>query len=116
VSQREGQAGVPLGLLADVAYDRLVVKPQSRDLLVLYSDGVTEATSPAGDELGRDRLMNLARTLDSSSPETLGTQLTSAVRAFRGDGEPLDYETIIVIQRVVHDSERHVPEGSGVGS
>jgi serine phosphatase RsbU (regulator of sigma subunit) len=35
---------VPLGLLADVAFDRLVVKPQSGDLMVLYSDGVSEAT------------------------------------------------------------------------
>lgn len=98
-SERGRPAGVPLGLLADVAYDRLVVKPQSGDLMVLYSDGVSEATSPAGNELGRDGLVNMARALDSSSAEALGTQLTSAVRAFRGDGEPLDDETIIVMRR-----------------
>ena len=98
-SERERPAGVPLGLLADVTYDRLVVKPQSGDLIVLYSDGVSEATSPAGNELGRDGLMNMARALDSSSAEALGTQLASALRAFRGDGEPLDDETIIVLRR-----------------
>lgn len=52
---------MPLGLLADVTYDRLVFKPQSGDLMVLYSDGVSEAISPAGNELGRDGLMNMAR-------------------------------------------------------
>jgi phosphoserine phosphatase RsbU/P len=97
-SERERPAGVPLGLLADVTYDRLVVKPQSGDLMVLYSDGVSEATSPAGNELGRDGLMKMARALDSRSAEAFGTQLASALRAFRGDGEPLDDETIILMR------------------
>jgi sigma-B regulation protein RsbU (phosphoserine phosphatase) len=98
-SERGRSAGVPLGLFADVAYDRLVVKPKSGDLIVLYSDGVSEATSPSGNELGRDGLMNMARALDSSSAEALGTQLALALRAFRGDGEPLDDVTIIVMRR-----------------
>ena len=98
-SERERPGGVPLGLFADVTYGRLVVKPQSGDLMVLYGDGVSEATSPAGNELGRDGLMNMARGLDSSSAEALGTQLASALCAFRGDREPLDDETIIVMKR-----------------
>ena len=95
-SERERPAGVPLGLLADINYDRTIVKPQSGDLVVLYSDGASEATSPAGEELGRDGLMNIARGLDRSSAEAFGTQLTSALRAFRGGGDPLDDQTIIV--------------------
>ena len=98
-SERGRLAGVPLGLFADATYDRLIVKPQSGDLIVLYSDGVSEATSPDGNELGRDGLMNMARALDSSSAEALGTQFASALTAFRGDGEPLDDETIIVMRR-----------------
>jgi len=98
-SERGRPAGVPLGLFANVTYDRLVIKLQSGDLMVLYSDGVSEATSPAGNELGRDGLMNMARALDFSSAEALGTQLASALRAFRGDGKPLDDETIIVMRR-----------------
>ena len=106
-SERERPAGVPLGLFADVTYDRLVVKPKSDDLMVLYSDGVSEATSPAGKEFGRDGLMkmasaldtNSAEALDTNSAEALGTQLASALRAFRGDAEPLDDETIIVMKR-----------------
>jgi phosphoserine phosphatase RsbU/P len=98
-SERDRAAGVPLGLLADINYDRLVVKPQSGDLVVLYSDGASEASNQAGEELGRDGLMNIARALDSSSAEALGTQLASALRAFRGDGQPVDDETIIVMTR-----------------
>ena len=98
-SERGRPAGVPLGMFADISYDRKVVKLQSGDLVVLYSDGASEATSPAGDELGRDGLMTMARGLDSSSGDAFGIQLASALRTFRGGGEPLDDETIIVLRR-----------------
>ena len=99
-SERGRLAGVPLGLLADVNYDRTVVKPHVGDLVVLYTDGVSEATNPAGEELGRDGLMDIARELESSSAEVFGTSLTTALRGFRGGVEPADDETIIVLQAV----------------
>jgi len=104
-SERGRPAGVPLGLLPHIDYDRTVVKPQLADLVVLYSDGASEATNAAGDELGRDGLMSIARGLDVTSSEAFGTQLTSALRAFRGGGEPLDDETIIVLRRMTSDGE-----------
>ena len=96
---RESGGRHPLGLLPDIAYDRTIVKPQSGDLVLLYSDGVSEATSPEGDELGRDRLMTIASGLDASSAEAFGSQLASALDAFRGGAEPQDYQTIIVLRR-----------------
>ena len=102
-SERGRAAGVPLGLLADIEYDRTVVKPRAGDLVLLYTDGVSEATNPAGEELGRDGLMNIAREIDSSSAEAFGTELTSALRAFRDGIEPADDETIIVLQATAPD-------------
>jgi phosphoserine phosphatase RsbU/P len=99
-SERERPAGVPLGLFADISYDRIVIKPQVGDLVVLYSDGVSEAINPAGEELGRDGLIKITRELDTSSVEAFGTQLMSALRAFRGGVEPADDETIMVLQAV----------------
>ena len=98
-STRGRPTGVPLGLLTDIDYDRTVVRPEAGDLIMLYSDGVSESTNPAGEELGRDGLMNLARELDASSAEAFGTQLTTAVRDFRGGVEAGDDETIIVLRR-----------------
>ena len=95
-----GVRGTPLGLLPNVSYDRRIVKPGPGDLIVLYSDGVSEATNPAGQELGRDDLLALARSLNPTSAETFGTQLVEAVSAFRGGRVPEDDETIIVLQRV----------------
>jgi phosphoserine phosphatase RsbU/P len=98
--RRERPVGVPLGLFACADYDRTAVKLEVGDLVLLYSDGVTEATNPAGDELGPDGLMNLVRELDCGSAESLGVQLTSALCSFRGGAEAADDETIIVLERV----------------
>jgi sigma-B regulation protein RsbU (phosphoserine phosphatase) len=100
LADRARPAGVPLGLLPDIKYDRTIIKPQIGDLMVLYTDGVSEATNPAGEELGRDGFMNLARGVEPGSAETFGTRLASAVHDFRAGAEPADDETIIVIKRV----------------
>jgi phosphoserine phosphatase RsbU/P len=92
--------GIPLGLLPDVSYARVIVKPEAGDLFVLYSDGVSEATNPAGQDLGGPELMRLARALDPMSAEAFGTQLVQAIGEFRGGRVAEDDETIIVLQTV----------------
>ena len=49
-----GVRGTPPGLLANVSYDRMIIKPEPGDPSVRYSDGVSEATNPVGKEQGRD--------------------------------------------------------------
>ena len=88
------------GLLPNVVYDRMIVKPEPRDLIVLYSDGVSEATNPAGRELGRDDLLTLARAIDPSSADAFGMQLVQAVSEFRAGRVPEDDVTLIVLQRL----------------
>jgi len=95
-----GVIGTPLGLLPDASYSRTIVKPEPGDLIVLYSDGVSEARDPSGEELGRDRLVEMARGLDSSNAERFGTQFAQAVRVFRGGVKPEDDQTIIVLERL----------------
>jgi serine phosphatase RsbU (regulator of sigma subunit) len=111
-SERGRTAGVPLGLIADSSYDRAVLKPEVGDLMVLYTDGVSEASNEAGEELGRDGLMSIARRLDASSAEAFGSQLVSALRLFRGSVEPADDETIIVLERVALDTAPTIGRGS----
>ena len=96
----EGVRGTPLGLLPSVSYDRMIVRPDPGDLIVLYSDGVSEAVNPAGNELGRDDLLTMARALNPVSAETFGPELAAAVREFRGGRSPEDDETVIVLQRL----------------
>jgi phosphoserine phosphatase RsbU/P len=90
--------GTPLGLLPNISYPRMIVKPKPGDLIVLYSDGISEATNADGQELGRDELMTRARALSPTAAETFGPQLVEAINEFRGDRLSEDDETIIVLQ------------------
>ena len=104
-----GARGTPLGLLPNVIYDRMISKPEPGDIIVLYSDGVSEATNLAGKELGRDGLMSLAEALDPQSVETFGLQLVDAVSQFREGRVPEDDETMIVLQAFPEESSHETP-------
>src|SRR2546423_1802074 len=57
----EERGGVPLGMFRDSRYYEYYATIDPGQTLVLYTDGVTEATNPAGEEYGRDRLVDAAR-------------------------------------------------------
>ncbi|PWU01006.1 MAG: serine/threonine protein phosphatase [Terriglobia bacterium] len=54
--------GVPLGLLDSREYEEVPFQTEPGDLLVLYSDGITDHINPAGTEYGRGRLAQVVRT------------------------------------------------------
>ncbi len=91
-------AGVPLGLLDDIQYFRRVIKLEQGDLVVLYSDGASEAVDNDGTELGRDGLMSLATAAAVLSAVTCGTGLTQSLQSFRGGGVAEDDQTVIVLR------------------
>src|SRR5205085_6951395 len=55
------RGGVPLGLFKDTRYYEYYLPIDSGQVLVLYTDGATEAASPEGEEYGRERLVNSVR-------------------------------------------------------
>ena len=93
-------AGLPLGLISDTAYETTSVELEENDLLLLYTDGISEATDESGGELGDVRLRDLASRLDAASPLGAGHELLAALEAFRGEAPLRDDETLIVLKRV----------------
>jgi sigma-B regulation protein RsbU (phosphoserine phosphatase) len=91
-------AGVPLGLLEDIQYFRRVIKLEQDDLVVLYSDGASEAVDDAGTELGREGLMSLATHASVQSAATFGTAFAQSLLSFRGGGAAQDDQTVIVLR------------------
>ena len=50
------RGSIPLGMFRDTRYHEYYLTTDPGDVLMLYTDGVTEANDPHGEEFGRDRL------------------------------------------------------------
>jgi len=57
----EERGGVPLGMFRDTRYYEYFETIEPGQMLVLYTDGVTEAMNSAGEEYGKERLVDAAR-------------------------------------------------------
>jgi phosphoserine phosphatase RsbU/P len=95
--------GVPLGLSLSPSYRDTEVTLCPGDLLICYTDGLSEAMDDTGRELGIDGLLELAHGLPVESPMAAGATLLGHVDAFRRGQPAHDDETLIVLQRPACD-------------
>jgi phosphoserine phosphatase RsbU/P len=84
-----------IGLIETIAATEATVRLGVGDVLLVYSDGVTESQNPAGEELGSERLATLLRAHARESPALLVARLAEARRAFSPTGQT-DDATILV--------------------
>jgi serine phosphatase RsbU (regulator of sigma subunit) len=91
--------GLPLGIdFFGSGYTDSVIQLGIGDLLICYTDGLSEAADPTGRQVG-DEFLDLIHVLPVESPMAAGATLLGLVDAFRR-GEPMrDDETLIVLQR-----------------
>lgn len=90
--------GLPIGLIPGTDYRQTVVTLEPSDVLVLYTDGVTEAENDPGESLDREQLLNWAGEAAIDSPEELGRALLGRLESFQG-GCRSDDVTLLVLQR-----------------
>ena len=96
--QSKKVSGLPVGLIPGTVYVQTVVTLTPGDILVLYTDGITEAENPSGQDLGRERLLDWARLAPTDSPEATGKAIMQRLQSFRGDAR-LDDATLLVLRR-----------------
>jgi len=102
---------LPLGVMEDEHYVQNEVSLRTGDLMFLYSDGITEARNPAGEEYGVERLCELVQTLHTKHiPSPI---LIQAVRRTLRDYEQIatlsDDRTCIAMQLNDHDDSDNPP-------
>ena len=91
--------GLPLGIKANAEYREGRTTLQRGDVLVIYSDGVTEAASPSGEEFGPTRLYEVVSRNVDSSAAGIRDRIESALTKFSQGTQAADDITLVIVKR-----------------
>lgn len=90
--------GLPVGLLPDVVYEAEEVVLHPGDILLLYTDGVTEARNQLGDQFGRERLPSIVLANRGASSGEIVEAVRNAVAEFKNGRSQADDLTLIAVK------------------
>ena len=89
--------GPPLGLLEGSQFTSQALQLETDDVLVMYTDGMTEAESPGGESWGQERLKIVLRDCRHCSPAQILTRIVDGVLAFTKGTAQGDDMTLVVV-------------------
>jgi phosphoserine phosphatase RsbU/P len=96
--RRLTDGGMPVGLFQHAGYADTQVQLAPGDVLLIYSDGVTEALNPEGEEFGEERLVALLEAHETASAAEILERLIGAVQAFAAGAPQHDDVTALVLK------------------
>lgn len=91
--------GPVLGILPGARYQSAAVDFRPGDILVMFSDGVTEALSPSREEYGEARLLAVLEESRGRTAAELVNAVRESVEQFMGDAPAADDITLVVARR-----------------
>jgi serine phosphatase RsbU (regulator of sigma subunit) len=103
--QSLGRTGVPLGASEGMSWKVSSVRFQPGDLLVLYTDGVTEAENDRHEFFGSDRLIATVKENVGKSAQEIHEMVIRGLCEFAGSLSPCDDITLMVLARELQIAE-----------
>jgi NarL family two-component system response regulator LiaR len=97
------RTGIPLGMFGEVTWERKTVQLASGDMLILYTDGMTEAQDQQKGYFGQERLLEVARANLGRPAQAVQEALITAVHDFAGD-VPNAWRDDVTVMVIVRDS------------
>ena len=91
--------GAAIGLVEEAEFGEKTIELYEGDLLVMYTDGVTEAVNLQNKEFGRERLAALIERVYQSTPKEVVLEIREGLEVF-GGGKPLADDTTVVVCRI----------------
>jgi sigma-B regulation protein RsbU (phosphoserine phosphatase) len=96
--QRLETGGIVLGMLPDMPYQDEKTQLHPGDLLLMFSDGITEAMNDHEEEFGEERLKSLLDEHRQFTPDDLLEKIVAEVNAFTGGSRQQDDMTLVAIK------------------
>jgi sigma-B regulation protein RsbU (phosphoserine phosphatase) len=97
--ERIEATGLPIGMFCTEQFASRRLRLQRGEALLLYSDGVTEARSPDGDEYGLDRMIAFIKAAAGAPPAALVDSCVRHVTAFGGTSLFGDDVSVLALRR-----------------
>lgn len=88
--------GCFLGIMEHIEYEQDHVQLEAGDMLVIYTDGVTDAQNPQQQLFGGDRLLEIITANTDHNAADIRDKIHNATNTFRGNAEPFDDLTLII--------------------
>ena len=92
--------GPPLGILPQATYQEYRARLEPGEALVIFSDGVTDATNPGEEEFGEERFAQILLAHRTHSAQAVVDAVVAALAAWSAGAPPADDITLIVARRL----------------
>lgn len=100
VPKRLTAGGTVVGLFESPRYEQAEIRLEPGDLLLAFTDGITEPESAYEEEFGEKRLLEVVRRALGCSPEAVAQEILRSVSDWTGSPELQDDMTVLVAQAV----------------
>ncbi len=95
-----GRTGLTLGVDIDSLYLQTTAQMEVGDVLLFYTDGITEAINPDQQEFGIERLKQQVLRYRGCEIEVILNELEAALLEFTNHSQPLDDMTLLGLKRI----------------
>ncbi|MDQ7052327.1 MAG: SpoIIE family protein phosphatase [candidate division KSB1 bacterium] len=101
-SERLKTGGLMIGVFEESEYEEEAVSMHPGDMLVVFSDGISEVLNTAEEEYSEQRLLEFVRTHPAQTAAELIESILADARSFAGPIPPSDDMTLLVIRRLMN--------------
>ncbi|MCP4631592.1 MAG: SpoIIE family protein phosphatase [candidate division Zixibacteria bacterium] len=94
------EGGIALGVIPDAKYVEKPVILNAGDIIVFYTDGITETFNSGGEEFGTKKLVDCIKSFSGSRSEDISKSLIERLKVFRKGGTQTDDYTSVILKKI----------------